>query len=274
VGAAVWWLSLALASSLWAQQPPSQTDPGNLLSGQSVQPQARGPLRPVPRTADGRIVLGGSTPKERGVWVPTTGLQTPLASIAAVPFQSWARALYADRQKHELEPYARCKPSGVAREVQTPYGVEIVDLTEAQRLYFFDIGGAHTFRTVYMDGRTHPRHLEPSYYGHSIGWWDADTLVIESTGFNERFWLDRRGIPHTEKLRTLERLTRTDFATIKYEVTIDDPDVYTAPWTGGLTLRWEDGTELFEYMCQQANYSSDLMVGSPDQSDPTPIAVP
>jgi hypothetical protein len=270
----VWWLSLTLTSSLWAQQPPSQTGPGNLLSGQSVQPQQKGPARPAPRSTAGRVVLGGSTPAEKGVWVPTTGLQTPLTTIATVPFQPWARALYADRQKHELEPYARCKPSGVAREVQTPYGVEILDLSEAQRLYFFDIGGAHTFRTVYMDGRTHPRDLQPSYYGHSIGWWDGDTLVIESTGFNERFWLDRRGIPHTEKLRTLERLTRTDFATIKYEVTIDDPDVYTAPWTGGVTLRWEEGTELFEYMCQQANYSSELMLGSADQSTPTPNAVP
>ena len=180
----------------------------------------------------------------------------------------------ADRQKNQLEPHTRCKPSGVTRQFLTPYGVEIVELPEIQRVYIFDIGGPHTYRTIYMDGRTHPANLAPSYYGHSIGWWEGDTLVVDSVGFNEGFWLDRRGSPHTEKLRTLERFTRMDSLTLKYEFTIDDPGAYTAPWKGGLNLRWEAGTELFEYVCQQANYAHTLMLGAQESIDRTSVIVP
>ena len=63
--------------------------------------------------------------------------------------------------------------------------------------FIFDIGGPHTYRVVYMDGRSHPANLSPSFYGHSIGWWEGDTLNIETTGFNEGFWIDRRGLPTT-----------------------------------------------------------------------------
>jgi hypothetical protein len=113
-----------------------------------------------------------------------------------------------------------------------------------------------------MDGRSHPGNLQPTNYGHSIGWWEGDTLIIDTIGFNEDFWFGRRGLPHTEDLHTIEHFTRIDERTINYEIVIDDPNVYTAPFTGGFTLRWNEGTELFEYVCQQANYASELMVGS------------
>jgi hypothetical protein len=131
-----------------------------------------------------------------------------------------------------------------------------------QRIYIFDIGGPHTWRTIYMDGRTHPETIAPSYYGHSIGWWEGDTLLVDSTGYNEDFWLDRGGTPHTKTLHTLERFTRTDAATIRYELTIDDPATFTKPWGGSFNLRWEGGTELFEYVCQEQNYAGELMVGA------------
>ncbi len=231
---------------------------------------------PAPRSADGKILLGGATPSEKGVWLPGGGggATNAASELATVPFQPWARAVYEDRQRNQLEPHTRCKPSGFARQFLTPYGVEIVDLPELQRVYIFDIGGPHTYRTVYMDGRTHPANPVPSYYGHSIGWWEGDTLVIDSTGFNEGFWMDRRGLPTTEKLRTLERLTRTDSATMKYEVTVDDPGAYTAPFKSGMNLRWEAGTELFEYVCQQANYAPELMVGEQKKVDRTSVIVP
>ena len=135
-------------------------------------------------------------------------------------------------------------------------------LQDLQRIYVFDIGGPHTWRTIYMDGRTHPDNIAPSYYGHSIGWWEGDTLVVDTTGYNEDFWLDRGGTPHTRSLHTLERFTRTDAATIRYELTIDDPQTFTRPWGGGFNLRWEAGTELFEYVCQEQNYAGELMVGA------------
>ena len=221
------------------------------------------PPKPAPRNTNGRVVLTTSTPEDKGLWLPVFGILDPIAPAKDVPFQPWARALYDDRQKHELEPHARCKASGTARQFLTPYGVEFVELPEMQRMYIFDVGGPHTYRTIHMDGRTHPRDLVPSatYYGHSIGWWEGDTLFVESTGFNEGFWLDRRGLPHTSAMRTLEKFTRTDMNTIRYEITVDDRGAYTAPWTARFNLRRENGTELFEYICQQSNYASDLMVG-------------
>jgi hypothetical protein len=127
--------------------------------------------------------------------------------------------------------------------------------------YIFDIGGPHTYRTIYIDGRTHPEHVTRSYYGHSIGWWEADTLVVDTVGFNEGFWIDRGQIPHSDRLHLIEKYTRTALDTMRYELTIDDPGAYTAPFTGTSNLRWENGTELFEYVCQQANQAHTLMVG-------------
>ena len=233
-----------------------------------------GPARPVPRTANGHVLFGGATTTEKGVWLPGAGGAQSATEGVAIPFQPWARAVLSDREKNQLEPHTRCKPSGVARQFLTPYGVEIVEMPELERVYIFDIGGPHTYRTVYMDGRSHPKNLEPSFYGHSIGWWEGDTLAIDTVGYNEAFWLDRRGTPHTEKLHTLERFTRTDFATIKYELTVDDPGAYTSTWKSAFNLRWEPDTELFEYVCQQQNYAPLLMLGSHESVDRSSPIVP
>ena len=272
-------LSPVLGGSLLAQAPaaaPATQKPPQAPRGQSTAITRREPPsdKPAPRSADGKILLGGATAADKGIWTPQFGILDPILEANKVPFKPWAKALYDYRQSNELEPHARCKASGVARQFLTPYGVEFVELPEAQRLYIFDIGGPHTFRTVYMDGRTHPKDLAPSYYGHSIGWWEGDTLVVDTTGFNERFWLDRRGLPHTEKLRTLERFSRTSAEGIKYEATIDDPGAYTAPWTGWFFIRYNAGQDLFEYVCQQANYAHELMVGEADSVDRATTIVP
>jgi hypothetical protein len=197
-----------------------------------------------------------------------------LAPLADVPFQPWARKLYDERLAHQLEPHARCKPSGGVRQMQTPYGVEILELPELQRLYIFDIGGPHSYRTVYMDGRSHPAAPASTAYGHSIGWWEGDTLVVDTVGYNEGFWIDRRGLPNTDRLHTIERLTRAVADTIKYEITIDDPGAYTAPFTGRFDLRLDPGIELYEYMCQEANYAGELMTGGHEGPQPTTPTVP
>ena len=240
------------------------------------------PAGPAPRNAAGRAILWSGDLKQKGVWTPRgVSITAPLASVAnygeklaKLPFQPWARAVWEDREKHELEPHARCKASGVARQFMTPYGVEFVELAEAQRIFIFDIGGPHTYRTIYMDGRSHPANLTPTYYGHAVGKWDGDTLIVDTTGFNESFWLDRRGLPHTDKLKTTERFTRTNSNTIKYEVTIDDPGAYTAPWNATFELNFEANTELFEYVCQQANYASELMVGNLESVDRSSKIIP
>jgi len=129
-----------------------------------------------------------------------------------------------------------------------------------QRMYVVNIGGPHSYQTIYMDRGPHPKDLAPSYYGHSAGRWEGDTLVIDTVGLNERTWMNRDGLPHTGQLHLIERLTRVDFNTLKYEVTIDDPGAYTAPWTSGFSLKWTADAELFEYICQDNNYAPELMI--------------
>jgi hypothetical protein len=262
------------SSSAVAQQQPTQGGQGVVGGVGTPSAKPATPPPPAPRNAAGRVLLGSATAAQKGLWLPVFGITDPIAPLPTVPFKQWARAVYDDRQKHELEPHTRCKPSGVARQFLTPYGVEFVELPELQRLYIFDVGGPHTYRTVYMDGRSHPAKLTPTYYGHSIGWWEGDTLVIDTTGYNEGFWLDRRGLPHTDKLHIIERFTRDNAAAIRYEVTVDDSGAYTAPWTARFNLRWDNDIELFEYICQQANYANTLMVGDQETVDRTSPIVP
>jgi len=210
------------------------------------------PFREAPRQADGRVLLSAPDGEE-GLWV---GGITSLSVVDhdGVPYQPWAQELVRYRRGSPLEPHTRCKPSGGPRQFLTPYGAEILEVPDLERIFIFDIGGPHTFRIIFMDGRSHPQDLVPSYYGHSIGHWEGDTLVVDSMGYNERFWTDRGRSPHTEQLHMIERFTRTDFHNMTYEVTFDDPNVYTSTWTGEFDLRFMPGQELFEYICQDNNY--------------------
>jgi hypothetical protein len=196
------------------------------------------------------------------------------APCTPIPYMAWTLAVSDDRRQNELEPHTRCKPSGGPRQWLTPYGAEFLEMPEQKLAYVFDIGGPHTYRTIYMDGRTHPADLTPSFYGHSIGWWEGDTLVVDTVGFNEGFWIDRGQLPHTEQLHLLERYTRTSVGSMRYELTIDDPGAYTASFTGTSNLRWENDTELFEYVCQQANQAHTLMVGDGTSVDRSSLIVP
>lgn len=255
-------LAGALACVLWA---PAMS-PAGQRTGDDV--------RPFPRWPDGRVNLGAPA-GETGLWERRTShlvvnpdsyqasaTRSARVHIDDVPLQPWARALTNHRHMLSLasEPYARCKASGGPRQIMSPYGLEIVDVPEMARVYIFTIANAMSYRVVYMDGRGHPR-TTPGAFGHSIGHWDGDTLVIESAGFSEGFWMNRDGLPHTDRLRLVERLTRVNFETLEYEVTVEDPGAYTAPWTSGYTLGWVEGAELFEYVCQANNLSPESMGG-------------
>jgi hypothetical protein len=250
-------------------------DLGTQFPGTTRPQRPEPPYRPAPRRPDGRVILG-PFPGEAGLWLPgpggTPGEPWP-PNINDLPLQPWARELYAYRRRNQFEPHTRCKPSGGPRQFLTPYGVEFVESAEQQRIFIMDVGGPHTFRVIYMDGRAHPKDVEPSYYGHSTGRWEGDTLIVDTVGFNEGFWFSR-GIPHTDRLHMVERFTRTDYNNAKYEVTIDDPGAYTQPWSAGFLLRWELGTELFEYICQDNNFAPELMVGSQETIDRSTPIVP
>ncbi|HKE83634.1 MAG TPA: hypothetical protein VKB50_07770 [Vicinamibacterales bacterium] len=280
---------------------------------QNRQQAARNRLanQPAPRDASGHIVLG-NTATLKGVWVggnlgfcngnaaaappslnPGAGPQGGRAAgtgaapgrgggfgrgaagpCTAIPYMEWTRAVSDDRRRMQLEPHTRCKPSGGPRQWLTPYGAEFLELPDAKVAYIFDIGGPHTYRTIYMDRRKHPETVTPSFYGDSIGWWEGDTLVVDTVGFNEGFWIDRGQLPHTSQLHLIEKYTRTALDSMKYELTIDDPGAYTSTFTGVSNLRWENGTELFEYVCQQQNYAPTLMVGEGTKVDRSSPIVP
>ncbi len=263
----------------------------SLVAATSLQGQGRGAgpkpaPAPAPRHPDGRVNFG-PPPGETGVWerrnehlvinprsYQAAATKTARIHIDAVPLQPWARALTDHRHQLALasEPYTRCKPAGGPRQFMSPYGLEIVEFAEQQRIFIFNISNAQSYRTVYMDGRGHPATLTPSFLGHSVGRWEGDTLVIDSVGFNEDFWMNRDGLPHTSQLHLTERLTRTDFDTLNYEVTIDDPGAYTAPWTSGYTLGWTRGSELFEYICQENNLSPEgMLTGVPSRVVPVSL---
>jgi hypothetical protein len=125
-----------------------------------------------------------------------------------------------------------------------------------------------------MDGRSHPRDPDRSYYGHSIGHWEGDTLVVDTIGFNEGFWIEKQGLPHTDTLHLIERFTRTDYKTMKYEVTIDDPGAYTRPWSAGFLLGWDEGEESFEYVCQENDFAETMVTRSRESVDRTSLIVP
>jgi hypothetical protein len=245
-----------------------------------------GPPKPTPRLPDGKVNLGSPPQEElKGTWnavdnrliIPElpeeVGLRDqganlnpgpnafPKPRMSEVPFQPWAKALYIFRATHEFEPYTRCKPAGGARMVATAYGTDFINVPEQKRIYITQTGGPHSFRPIYMDGRQHPKDLDPSYYGHSVGHWEGDTLVVDTIGFNERAWIDLRGVPTTEQLHTIERFTRPDLDTLHYEITIDDPGAYTAVWKSGMFFRRQAGGEQFEFMCQDGNLAPILMIG-------------
>jgi hypothetical protein len=214
------------------------------------------PAAPVPRWPDGRVNLG-STPDQKGFWEIRPGLGG-MPRAADIPLQPWARALAAYRtSRTDLHPpLVHCKPGGGPAFFNAP-GFEIVDAPEERRIYILNIAGAHSWRVIYLDGRPHPTGdaLRPTFFGHSVGRWDGDTLVVDTVGFNEKQWLV--GVyPTTEQLRLIERFTRSDLRTLTYEASIDDPGAYTAPWSIKWTIsatsksQWMSGGEIFEYICQ------------------------
>jgi len=222
-----------------------------------VGASAQSPV-PAPRFPDGHVNLG-STPEHKGYWEVRPGLGG-FPRGADVPLQPWARALSAFRNsKNDLyPPLVRCKPGGGPGFFNAP-GFEIVESTEERKIYILDIAGPHSWRVIYMDGRAHPpvASLRPTYLGHSTGQWDGDTLVIDTVGFNEKQWIVG-SYPTSERAHMVERISRPTLKTLSYEMTLDDPEVYTRPWSGKWTItettasKWIEGGEMFEYICQDS----------------------
>src|SRR5262245_56360864 len=207
----------------------------------------------APRLPDGTVDLNG-------VWVgggPINDIAQGLPKGETLPLLPSAVKLMEYRAQHETDdPHLWCMPMGVPR--STPYPFRIVrDYTnkDAGHLFILHEGNIHSYRQIFMDGRKHPAELDPTWFGHSIGRWEGkDTLVIDTVGFNDKFWFDRKGTPHTEQLHTIERWTRPNMGTLVNTVTIEDPTYFSKPFTVTFNARLQAaGDELMEYICQENN---------------------
>jgi hypothetical protein len=209
----------------------------------------------TPRWPDGQPRLG-PPPGAKGYWKAdildpdTTNLRT--GDAVAMP---WAKAVldYRVRTQFKDDPAARCVPPGGPRQFLGPQGFQFVEQRDLGRVLVLLGDGDRNWRIIYMDGRPlgQAADVVSSYYGTSIGRWEKDTFVVDSVGYNEKFWFISGGLPHTEALHLTERFTRQDLNTLKYETTVDDPRTYTKPWTAVWTMRWVPDQEIQEFFCEE-----------------------
>jgi hypothetical protein len=259
----------------WGQQRPALArDPGPFPGvGSGLPANSRGNQRPkpvagpAPHLADGRPDFGGD-----GAWYPGFSgniAETKWKGVKSadkhvdVPFLPSALALFNHRVEtlSKEDPEARCLPVGVPRYMFDPYAFVMLQ-TRDQVVFLFE-GDNDPWRIVPVDGRTaHPADPNPTWLGNAIGRYEGDTLVVDVAGFNGKAWLDQAGHPQTERAHIIERYTRTDSLTLKYEVTIDDPGAYSKPWTASNTVHFRPGLHLAEYVCQEDEKDSRHMIGN------------
>jgi len=212
----------------------------------------------IPRAADGKPNLTAPTPKTSdgkpdltGIWVVASGKY--LANIAAdgvdVPFRPEAAALYKQRRETNSvgRPTERCLPHSVPDAALVGYPFKIIQ-TPAQLVILFE--PFIDYRQIFTDGRMLPNDPQPTWMGYSVGKWEGDTLVVDSTGFNDQTWLDDGGHPHSDALHVIERFRRIDFGHLELAITIDDSKMYTKHWTVTVPYNLVPDTELIEYVCE------------------------
>ena len=233
---------------------------------------AAAPLAAQPATAAAVPRAANGKPDLSGIWVATGAIllfegeeafaaaraadaaagRPPGNSGEPPPFtpEAEAQRQYFLGRRGVDDPMGRCLLTGVPRINFRPLPFEIVQLPD-RVLMLYEIH--HAFRIIPTDGRAPPEDAEPSYLGESVAHWDGDTLVVEVSSFNDKTWLTGVGTIHTEALRVTERYTRDSLETIRYEATMEDPNVLARPWTIRETFRLRRDERLREYECIENN---------------------
>ena len=191
-------MAAALAALSQTPGPGTRGNAGGNVGLYQRQPPT--PTGPAPMLADG-------TPDLSGVWLGSgsndSDISRGLKAGSSLVMLPWAEQLVKTRQSKD-DPEANCLPSGIPRGSPYPWR-----FAQTPGVYFIVFeGNIHSWRQIFVDGRKHPDDPIPSWYGHSIGHWEGKTLVVDTVGFNDKFWFDYKGHPHTEKLHTVERLDR------------------------------------------------------------------
>src|SRR5947199_1909705 len=197
-------------------------------------------------------------PDFSGVWygpVPGGG-----GGAAGPELLAWAEALEKERADHNFKdtPSGRCLPFTV-----TPFNFLLNRVVQSRELLVtiieYDIPG---YRQIYLDGRGHPKDLDPSWTGHSVGTWDGDTLVIDTIGFNDKTWLGE-AVPHDEKPHVTMRLWRPDLGHLEIETTFDDPGAFKKTWQMAkhIATLAPATEEIPEFICNENNQDVEHLIG-------------
>jgi hypothetical protein len=248
----------------------------------SVSLTAQWPNRPtpgMPRTPDGRPDLSAPTPRSTdgkpdfsGVWLVKNGSFYLTSDLKPEEIRPWAAALYKQREDsfRRDSDGIQCLPPGPKagigvggfpmKVVQTP-GLVVV-------LYEYET----LFRQFFTDGRALPEDPNPTWMGYSVGRWEGDTLVVTTAGYNDRSSIDLAGHPHTEALRMTERYHRRDVGHLDVQVTLDDPQAYTRPWTLPMEFTLVPDGQLIEYVCENERDKTHL-IGTSGQEFGVPVEI-
>jgi hypothetical protein len=221
---------------------------------------------PVPRTADGAVDLSG-------LWVPADARGSLFDESKIL---GWARdaMLEAEESFYTTDPRFHCLPSGPSA---YPAGASVGGTRRIlQRPDIVAILNPDmTYREVFMDGRgLEDDPLLPTWMGYSAGRWDGDSLVIESNGYNDKTWLTREGLPHTDQLRITERYTRLDYGRMALEITYVDPGVFTEPVQASVDLVLRPDGAMLEVICNESETGQQHYSGELSQAEEKVVEVP
>lgn len=236
------------------KQGPPATPTKQITTVEINQPDFGGPgVWSVPYITNmSNSIVDGGMPADQCLDT-TSSANAKVKSCA--PFNAKGKEYFTKRRETDsaTDPEGFCLPPGTPRMMYTPYPMKIIQ--EPKWITFIFEGGAHVWRQIPLVAKAadvkHSVDPNPTYLGESIGYFEGNTLVIDTIGFNDRTWLDFSGHPHGEKMRVVERFTRLDSNTLEHSATIDDPEFYTRPWTVRITTGYQPTNQLLEYICQE-----------------------
>jgi hypothetical protein len=165
-----------------------------------------------------------------------------------LPYQPWAAALVKQRTADFSadDPHVRCLPDNPPRPWGMPHLTKAVH-TPRLLVLLYEVNAM--YRQIFIDGRPQPVDPNPAWNGYSTAAWEGDTLVIQTAGFRDDLWIDMGGSPMSSAAKMTERLRRPNYGTLEVEITVDDPKVYTRPWTVSMNQRIQLDTELMDEFC-------------------------